>query len=212
MLDLQRFSKLRTYLFHLTARANLCSIAADGALHPAAAILQQAKRPDLLAVRRLRHELVRLSQSVVQVRDQAPLHSGAISFEPGWGLAKWVEHVNRHVFFWPGSASGAIRSGLNHYQRYASEAPVLLRIPTSALLSNGVPQPLFSRFNSGAPRFSRGRPSPRGSSTYLGAEGFASPPSRVIEVLFRGSVLLPSDTEVSTSFSGPWQPLPRAAA
>jgi len=212
VLDLDRLIRLRTHLFHLTARSNLRSIATEGALHPAEEILRRGNRLDLLRVRRLRHESVRLGKSAVLVRDQAPLHAGAALFEPGWGLSEWVEHVNRHVFFWPGSASGPISSGLNQHQHYSSESPALLRIPAGSIILVGSPAPLFCRFNSGAPRYSGGRPSARGAATYLSAEAFPGPPSRVIEVVFRGSVFLPAATEVSASFSGPWQSLARAAA
>ena len=164
-------------------------------------------------MKRLEHEIVSINGFDILVRDQQPLHEASIAFESGWNFARWIAHVNQHVFFWPGSHLGPIRPGLNHYRRYASESPAFLRIPTRSLTSmNQVPQPLFCRFNSGAPRYSGGRPSPRGSSTYLEARAFDRSDSDVIEVVFRGSIALPSDSEFSNHPGGPWRALDSFAA
>lgn len=208
MLDLHRFCALRRHLFHLTSRANRDCIVYERSLHPAATIFQRANRADLLEKRRRHHATVPFCQTEVHVRDQAPLHAGAIDFELGWDIARWVRHVNDHVFFWPGSAAGPVRYGINHYERYRGEAPILLRIRTQSLfLADATLQPRFSRFNSGAPRCSGGVRSPRGASTYLEAEAFTGPGSDVKEVVFPGSVALPGCTEVSDSFEGPWRAL-----
>jgi hypothetical protein len=148
----------------------------------------------------------------ILIRDQDPLHEGAIAFEHRWNLGRFVSHVNSHVFFWPGSAGGPIDYGRNHYQRYAGEQPLLLRVGLYQLmLANSDIEPLFCRFNSGAPRVVGGRKSPRGSETFQRAEAFDGTPSQVVEVVFRDSLVLPTSTQVSTSYSGPWNAFASAA-
>jgi len=211
MVRIDQLSALRTHLYHLTAWSNLPGIQAERGLHPAATTLAEARLST--TERRRRHTIVRIGGRSVHVRDQTPLHEGSIAFDRGWGIARLVEHINSHVFFWPGSVSGPIASGLNHYARYASERPAILRIPIQSLLrANAGRTPLFCRFNSGAPRVSGGKYSPRGASTYAPASRFPGTRSQVIEVVFRGFVALPEDTAMGRSPSGNWQRLYTAAA
>lgn len=207
-MDLSEFSSLRPLLFHLTAAENLDRIRADSKLLSAATLLLSAHRGDLLSERRREHVAIMTRGARVHIRDQRPLHSGAIEFQSGWDLARLVAELNQHVFFWPGSLRGPVESGRNHFSRYQSEGPVILRAPTWSLLgANARRVPLFACVNSGAPRCSRGRRSPRGESTFCDALTFSRTASSVVEVVFRDSVAVPRGTEVASSPHGPWRPL-----
>lgn len=204
-LNLHRLAILRPYLYHLTAQQNLTRIRSTGELRCATALLDEAGLPHHSRVRRKDH--LELSTGIL-VRDQKPLLSGAIAFEEGWGIERFVAHVNDHVFFWPGNADGPITAGMNHYARYAPEHPVILRfrIDEAALATL-----CFSRYNSGAPRCSGGKYSPRGSQTYLPADRFNGTPSEVTEVVAKGKHPLPTRTEFAFSPLGPWRPYAGAA-
>jgi hypothetical protein len=68
-----------------------------------------------------------------------------------------------------------------------------LRMSFSELLEvNPSVQPYFCRFNSGAPRMTGGRRSPRGPDTFQKANEWRGPPFRVAEVSFVGRVVLPT--------------------
>ena len=204
MLTIEKLCELRTHLYHLTAWSNLAGIRLRGGLAPAAALLRESGHDT--TYRRPNHLTLPGNQYPIQVRDQAPLHEGAIAFESGWDMVRLVAHINEHVFFWPGTLEGPIAAGRNHYARYACERPALLRTSTRGLLAaNPAIAPLMCRFNSGAPRVSNGRHSSRGKNTYVTAAEFTGPASRVVEVVFRGFVRLPADTTVSHALSGPWE-------
>ena len=84
---------------------------------------------------------------------------------------------------------------------------VLLR---ELLIANPNHIPFFCRYNSGAPRTSRGRKSPRGPETFTLAPRWSAPASRVAEVSFVGTVILPATTEFWDEEAGGWKPLPLA--
>lgn len=161
--DLSQLLHTRPYLYHLTAAANLPSIAKEQELRCAKALLKNAGLSHEVPKKRKEHLLLPASAGHTVIRDQKPLMEGAIAFEDGWNLARFVEHINGHVFFWPGTASGPIPAGLNHYLRYQAEDPIILRLPTASMIKAELK---FSRYNSGAPRCSGGRYSPRGGNTY----------------------------------------------
>jgi hypothetical protein len=206
-LDVPEFCHLRPFLFHLTAASNLNRIRAARKLFPAEALLQSAGLQNLLSERRREHIIITADGAQVHIRDQRPLEPGWIAFESGWDLARLVLELNRHVFFWPGWERGPVRSGRSHFDRYQDESPVLLRLPSRSLLLAGSLTPLFARVNSGAPRFSGGRPSPRGAATFSEAHSFPGTRKDVVEVVFRGSVAIPAEAEVASSIDGPWTSL-----
>lgn len=109
------------------------------------------------------------------------------------------------MFFWPGSEHGPDDYGVRHFEAYAAENPVMLRVAFDSLLERNPEQtPLFTKYNTGSPRYSQGRPSPRGPETFLPAKECAFPPSKVVEVTFLESVMLPEDSELSNHIRGPW--------
>lgn len=207
-LDLERFSKIRPYLYHLTAAQNLESIRLLGELRCARTFLRSAGLKHLGSTKRLKHLLVAGNTGTLLIRDQKPLAAGAIEFEPGWTLDRFVEHINKHVFFWPGTSRGPIEAGQNHFERYRKDFVAVIRIPLADI---SLSKAAYSRYNSGAPRCSNGRRSPRGGGTYLPADSFHRSPSDVVEVVVPGSCELPRSSEVADSPHGPWQSLFTAA-
>lgn len=200
-LELQRFAHARPYLYHLTARFNLRSIATSLELRCTNVLLEAAGFPHQRSIKRREHVELTNCGGPILIRDQKPLAEGAIAFEDGWDLARFVEHVNDHVFFWPGQSSGPVKPGLNHFNRYRHESPAILRFRTESVVDSALH---FSRCNSGAPRCSAGKHSPRGSATYLPATEFVGTVSDVVEVVALGALALPAGTEVSDSPEGPW--------
>jgi len=91
-----------------------------------------------------------------------------------------------------------VRPGGRLLAHYAPESPLVLRVPFAALVAanSGLP-PLFSPYNSGAPRMQRGKGVKRGPDLFRLAERFRRQRHEVVEVAFRGSVVLPSDTGVA---------------
>jgi hypothetical protein len=140
----------------------------------------------------------------IRVRDQKPLVKRAIAFEDGWDINRLVAHINEYVFFWPGTEARPIPSGINHFARYAQENTVILRIKTDWAIRSEL---AYCRFNSGAPRCSGGKYSPRGSQTYLPAGLFHANPSSVVEVVVKEAFKLPESVEIGKSAIGPWKAL-----
>lgn len=205
-LELNAFAAARPYLYHLTDSTNLPGILACGRLSCTERLLTDGGRSDLLDRPRRGMTEVQVDGRRVAVRDQDPLHAGNIEFEAGWTFARFVRHLNRYVFFWPGTVRGPNDYGVRHFARYRRSGPVLIRIPFTSVVDTGA-TPLFCRFNSGSPRCSRGLRSPRGSRTFLLAGFFGEGAQRVVEVVFEDSILLPGSIESATDPAGPWQPL-----
>ena len=203
-LDTHRFAQLRPYLYHLTAGRNVASIRRLREIRCARVLLDSASLSSLAPRRRLSHLSVQIDGEAVIIRDQKPLTAGAIAFEAGWDLERFVRHVNEHVFFWPGGPTGPIKAGLNHFERYKSECLSILRVPTRDFAP---PAAAFCRYNSGAPRCSAGKYSPRGAETYLDASRFGGRPSDVVEVVAINTCPVPQSAEVAATLDGPWLPL-----
>lgn len=192
----------RPFLYHLTAASNLSSIIRTREFRCANVLLAESGLTSHSSQRRIAHLAVPASNGSTLLRDQKPLIEGAIEFEDGWDMARFVQHVNQHVFFWPGGHQGPIKSGMNRFERYRAERPVLLRFPIACLKQVDL---RFSRFNSGAPRCSGGKYSPRGSNTYLPAVDFVGTASEVVEVVVAEACALPATAELSNHPSGPWK-------
>lgn len=205
---LAQLVRCRPFVYHLTAASNLSGIAESQRLRCANDLLAEAGLAHRSSAKRLKHLPVLANGRTTWLRDQIPLIERAIAFENGWNLDRFVQHVNQHVFFWPGRLSGPISPGMNHFECYRAEAPVILRMPTAALWDAGLS---FSRYNSGAPRCSGGKYSPRGGSTFLPANAFSGTASEVVEVVAKSACTLPSNVEVSSSPTGPWRKLLSAA-
>lgn len=144
----------------------------------------------------------------VWIRDQRPLHAGNVGFRGGWTFEDLLMAINDKVFFWPGTYSGPISYGIRHYERYAADRPVLLRLRSSqVLIANSTTTPLFCRYNSGSPRWSNGVASPRGPETFVPCTRAVFSAAAVVEFVMSGEVAIPRCAEVALSFNGPWKPL-----
>ena len=204
-LHVERFSKLRPFLYHLTDPVNLIQMCETVAIEPAAELMRKAGRFDLLRERRREHERISLGSRDVVLRDQGPLHAANVAFPTGFGIEDLVESLNRRVFFWPGTEAGPSDYGVRHFERYRSEEPTVLRMPFASLIrANPGAQPMFCGYNSGSPRCSAGLKSPRGPGTFAAAAAFDGPPSDVVEVTFERVLRIPPDAEYGHEPTGPW--------
>jgi hypothetical protein len=203
---IEDYEALRPYVYHTSPVGNAARILAERRLEPTATLLELGGRDDLLCVRRETDVALLVDGYSIAIRDQTPLITANIEFEAGWGLAELVEYVNRRVFFWPGGLGGPIDYGASHFNRYAGERPVVLRMKLRSLLAaNPGLQPQFSRYNSGAARQNQGKRIPRGPKTFTTAGRFGGKCGDVKEIAFDASVRLPNDTERSFGLTGPWR-------
>jgi hypothetical protein len=138
------------------------------------------------------------------LRDQRLLHEKCIAFENGFSMADLLRELARRVFFWSGWPDGPIKQGRDAINTY-SASDVLIRLPFLDLAEANTPY--FSRCNSGATRMQHGKPVPRGPGTFLQAIQCNFPPSKVVEVTFIHSVMLPRTAEVTRNLAGPWETL-----
>jgi hypothetical protein len=206
ILLLEHYSIARPYLYHLTHRQNLSHIRQMACLVPAAILMERAGRADLIRTRRRGHERVTIESRVIVLRDQSPLHKGNAKLPRGYTFEGFLESLNRRIFFWPGNEAGPIAYGIRHFQHYENENPIMLRMDFESLLrANPLIEPLYCRYNSGSPRCSHGKKSPRGPNTFVSANNFLETPGKVVEVTFDSEILLPRNAESSSRPSGPWR-------
>ena len=188
-------------LYHLTARQNVKRIQAFRRLESIALLSRAVDQETNLRTRRSESTPLSVGSCQVFIRDQAPLHTDNIEFEGGWNLEDLVADLNHRVFFWSGWERGPIQHGVNHFERYKSESPVILRVRFDSLREhNPGCTPLFCKFYSGSPRCYQGRRS-------LLARDCPYTPGSVVEVTFLEHVALPPDTEASNRLNGGWRPL-----
>jgi hypothetical protein len=158
---------------------------------------------DLLRERRKSHLLLRIDDQTILLKDQRPLIDKNADLADGWDFGDFVEYLNGHVFFWPGTHERTIGPGRRLLEHYASEGPAILRVPTQQLFDmNATSMPLYCAFNSGAPRYHDGHRVPRGPDLFTPAELFPRRASEVVELGFREGITLPVETEVFSS--GGW--------
>ena len=112
-------------------------------------------------------------------------------------MRQFISHLNDHVFFWPGSPSGSILMGREHFDRYSEEDRIVISVPTRSFFAFNSPNrsPLFCQYNSGAPRSSGGKKSPRGGSTFQPASSPNLDRAKVKEVVFTPDVAFPKGSE-----------------
>lgn len=209
---IEAFLQLRPFAYHTTASGNLDRIRRTRTIESTQRLFElagQAGDPRLRERRRGALEIA-IAGTKVSIRDQDPLHVGAIAFTEGWDLARLVEHINGFAFFWPGGEAGPIPYGRNHFERYAGvgEALQVVRIPTRDLLAGNRERIFrFSRVNSGATRMHGGEKVPRGEGTFRTAEAFDTTPGDVKEIVVEGCAVLPASTQFAESLAGPWRTL-----
>lgn len=196
--------KVRPYAYHLTAQIHLEQLRGSMRLDSAESLCLTAGRSEILKQRRLVAERLVVDGNAILIRDQRPLLESKMDL-CGRCFADLLADINRRVFFWAGKADSPGPYGKAHFRHYGGESPILLRIPMADLLKAG--QPELCRYNSGSPRHRSGKPSRRGSDTFVGLADWTAPASRVVEVTFVGGVALPPSTEWGASPLGSWHHL-----
>lgn len=195
-----QYLALRPYAYHVTASENLPVLRNRGRAYPAAELLKLGNRLDLLRERRETHVPVSFDDHIILLKDQRPLIEKNADLAEGWDFGDFVEYLNDHVFFWPGTDTRATGPGRRLLEHYASEGPAILRVPTRQLFDvNSSITPLYCAFNSGAPRQQSGKRVQRGSDLFMPVHLFSRRASEVVELGFREEVTLPVETE---SFNG----------
>jgi hypothetical protein len=195
---ISEYAELRPYLYHVTARENLPRLRRTRRLDPAAELIRAAGRLELLRTRRSEPVAIVVDGELVVLKDQRPLVEANVSPAGGWEFGDLVAFLNGHVFFWPGDAIGPVLSGCRLLAHYEPDLPAVLRVPMLDLIgSNPELPPLFSPYNTGAPRMQRGRPVSRGPDVFRPAHEARRRRFEVVEVAFRGTVQLPDSVQVA---------------
>lgn len=208
--DVEKLVEATPYLFHLTYCPSLHRIRRTMSLESAARLLELGNKLEWL--RRRREDMLpfKVEDDHVVLTDQRPLTSGNVDFQGGWTIDDLVESVNRRVFFWRGNENGLLARDRGHYATYKERGKELafLRIPlTDAVATKGNGVPEYCRFNSGGPRCSGGKKSPRGPHTFVDADDAEFTFGKIREVVFREVLHLPQSTEICYgSCNGPWEP------
>lgn len=181
MLSLERFVRLRPWLFHLTAASNVSRIERLARLECASNLLEAAGQADAAWQRRREHLRVRIGNESIHIRDQAPLKERLLA--PGsLDLSGVVRMLNDRVYFWPGTEAGPIFSGRSHFARYLNEDCRVLVVNTREVIGANAERLQWARCNSGSP----GRaPQIRDGRTFLSPENFEDTPGAVIECVFQ---------------------------
>jgi hypothetical protein len=194
-----------TYCYHVTAAINLTGIRISRVLFPAATLFCKMGRYDLLSLRRKHDFQLRFQNNEILVRNQTSLDPDHIDF--GWTetIEQYIACLNTHVFFWPGVASGPTLDGDRMFRRTGVKS-VMIRVSTRSLLdTNGNSMVYLSSCNTGASWIGKdGKKSQRGIDVFQRAEAFSEPLEKIEEVLFRGPVYLPDDSECSISIGPRW--------
>jgi hypothetical protein len=188
-------------LYHCTTPANLPCIKHEMALYSAAKIA-----PDRTRIARDRDTLVIFGSHAVTLRDQCALRRGQMHLDR-WSWEDLLAALNGRVFFWPQEPDRRSRYAGKFVEAYRKkgQSVVILRIPVFALMEANPGNDLyFCKYNSGGPRISAGKKSPRGPDTFRLLHDWHDRPSDVAEVSFVGKVVLPPSTEVSHGSRG-WQ-------
>jgi hypothetical protein len=202
-MELQKFINSREYIYHLTDKKNLKSILTDYTLKSTKELIKASnieKKAAFLRTRRLEHCPITVNGFGIMVRDQYPLNPviAMKNMTKGWVFGDFVYHLNSRVFFWP------TEKDLNsHYKRYENdkEYPIILRLETKDVFDLNKTEPLFCKFNSGAPRchnFYKKGAAPRGENSFLSAQEYKDSVGSVREVTFTNFCLLPKNIYVSS--------------
>jgi hypothetical protein len=201
--DIDEFTRLRPYVFHVSDRTNLPALRSTRRLRTAANLIRSANRPEWLVLRRTDPVHLATPDGLVVLKDQRPLIAANMVLTAEWSLGEFVQYLNSFTYFWPGNDRGPSGPGQRLLDHYQADGPVLLRIATEDLLrANASMQPEFCPFNSGAPRYHSGRRAVRGPHLFKPAAEFPRRASEVVELAFRGDVALPSTTLIRSA--GGW--------
>jgi len=206
-MDLKEFIEARPYLYHLTNRKNLDIIFDERRMLStktiAHTVFDKKKAKEFLRTRRPAHETVTLNKRTLHIRDQKPVIVTVLSKSLTDGdSGDFIELLNKRVFWWP-----TLNRLNRHYNVYAAEKPVILRVETAEMLKLN-PKPEFCHLNSGATRChpAHGGHAPlRGSNSFLYAKDYNMSIASVAEVTFIDECDLPETIWTASNPDGPWK-------
>jgi hypothetical protein len=194
----------RPYLYHLTSTGNVALILKSGKLLCAAKILSGSGMTEKITQKRPVKLQVPTSMGAVDIRDQAPLHRGNTTLHKNWDFEDLLKELNSRVFFWPGGAKGPISYGQRHFERYAAEPPAVLRFSTKTMVALNEKRIEVCKYNSGSPRCTKGKGSPRGPQTFIPLSKCEWRPSQLVEVTIKDYADLPSAIDLSFDLGRSW--------
>ena len=193
--QLDEFLRLRPFAYHVTHRNNVDLLRSSGRIRTAASVIRDSGALHLLSLRRQNDMVVRGADGAVVLKDQHPLIAANLELPSDWSMAEFVAYLNGFVYFWPGTDRVPVGAGQRLLAHYEAEGPGVLRCPTADLIrANPEVPPEFCPFNSGAPRYHSGKRAFRGPSLFTDAAHFPRRASDVVELAFRGDIVLPNTT------------------
>lgn len=195
-LSLESLCDESLFAYHLTERVNVSRIQRTGILESterlylaAGADVQELRQP-----RRGPKTLV-IGGETVHLRDQDPLDLERLDVSPWTDPGEWCAHVNRHVFFWPGTRDRPIAPGCSHFNRYRASDVSVFVIPMAELVRLNAHRLKVCSVNSGQTGARKTRV-PRGPDTYVAPGLFGGSRSDVIEVVFLDHAELPASRKL----------------
>lgn len=202
------FAQRNPFLYHLTAADNAPQIVKSRTLLSTTSIALSTirdplKRKSFVQERRPEHAVLTGNGSTYSIRDQRPISMIVLgrSLTPGMTTGHFIELLNRRVFFWP--TLGRLK---RHYDRYAFESPLILRVESAALLELNAHVEL-ARLNTGAtrchPKYGGNAPT-RGKGTFVSPAELDYGIATIAEVTFPDSCRLPDRLWIGRSPNGPW--------
>ena len=203
----------RSFAFHICAQVNFASVISTRTLLSAERLLRATKHEHRLRGRRFETVTISINGRLIQIRDHKPLIPANLELPDGYTLDDFVDELNSRVFLWAGTDKGPCESGKRHIAKYQAEGETfILRMSTSRLLGENMAQELEVTFcNSGAARYQSGQRAKRGPGTFVPLSVATRNLGEVVELTFKHSVVLPSETQYAKALSGPWLPLPTDA-
>jgi len=205
----QSFTSRNPFLYHLTAQGNIKQILCERTLLSTSSIASEVfqsleERRTFVRDRRPTHVILCTPNRRYTIRDQRPVSMKVLarSLTPGWTAGDFIKLLNGRVFFWP-----TIERLKRHYDRYASESPVIIRVESEELLDLN-PHVELACLNTGAtrchPKYGGNAPT-RGAGTFQPPNQIQFELRSIAEVTFPSSCVLPRKFWIGTSPEGPWQ-------
>lgn len=204
-MDIDDFITATPFLYHLTDSRNMPFIKRTKKLLSAVELGRLSAIEDFesfVKTRRPDHTKLTIDSCDVFIRDQKPLNRALDKcLTNNWTREDYIYHLNRRVFTWP-----TIDRLTKHYDRYASENPIILRFNTGEILKLNKNAEI-TNLNSGATRplgILGGVAPARGKDTFKPFKDYHLPVRSVAEVTFLDECVLPKTFHVGTSPIARW--------
>jgi hypothetical protein len=196
-----------THCYHVTSAANSASIRQSRVLQTAHDLFIQAKREDLLNQRRTEDVLLLIEgERRVSIRNQCPLDPDSLDLGPICTLSEYIECLNSHVYFWPGTASGPIDDGVRMCEKSSCGRSIILKVPTQSLFNaNRKTSVRVSTCNTGVAWRDGEVKSRRNPDVFEPIADFSEDPRRICEISFSSNMHLSEDVEYTANLAGPWR-------